>query len=84
MVMDSSLMDFKAALKLLEAFPECHLRIFKQFSGFPDDASKEGGYIVFSDVSLAGEPCYCGLKDFVEEHSLSITHFGQYLMVYSH
>jgi hypothetical protein len=81
--MNSSLMDFKAALKLLEAFPECRLRLFKQFSGFPQNSSKEGEYIVFSDLSLVKEPCYCDLRDFAEEQNLSITSFGQYLMVSS-
>jgi hypothetical protein len=83
MVMDSSLIDFKVALKLLRAFPECHLRIFRQFSGFPEDSSKEGEYVVFSDADLVKEPYYGELRDFAEKHDLCITPFGQYLMVSS-
>jgi hypothetical protein len=78
-------MDFKAALKILSAFSAFHLRIYKQFSGFPEAESQEGesGYVVFADASLVKNPCYCELRDFAETNNLNITPYGQYLMVSS-
>jgi hypothetical protein len=75
-------MDFETALRLLRAFSACHLRIVKEFSGFPGSGNKEsqGGYVVFSDISLANESCYRELENFAEKHDLSITPFGDYLM----
>ena len=72
------------ALRFLRAFSACHLRLVKQFSGFPDSYSREGegGYVVFSDVSLGNESCYRELKNFAETHGLSITPFGDYLMFF--
>jgi hypothetical protein len=77
-------MDFQTALRLLSAFSACHLRLVKQFSGFPDSYSREGegGYVVFSDVSLRNESCYRELKTFAEVHGVSITPYGQYLMFF--
>jgi hypothetical protein len=76
-------MDLLAALNLVKAFPACNLRIFKQFSGFPNSFSKEAesGYVVFADPSLVNEPGYCALKDYAEACNLNITPFGQYLMI---
>jgi hypothetical protein len=77
------LLDFDAALKLLRAFSACHPRIYKQFSGFPeaDSHEAESGYVLFVDASLAMKTCYCALRDFAEEHNLSITPYGKSLMV---
>jgi len=76
-------MDFEAALELLKTFSACNLRIYKQFAGFPVSSSQEseGKYVVFVNASLAKEPCYCGLRDFANEHNFCITPYGQYLMV---
>jgi hypothetical protein len=75
-------MDFETALRFLRAFSACHLRLVRGFSGFPYPYShgNEGGYVVFSDVSLANESCYRELENFAEKHDLSITPFGDYLM----
>ena len=56
-------MDFEAALELFKSFPACQMRIFKQFSGFPDNGDQTGGYVVFAYASVANEPCYCELRD---------------------
>jgi hypothetical protein len=76
-------MNFESALKILSTFSACHLRIYKEFSGFPEADSKEGesGYVVFADASLVKNQCYCELRDFAEANNLNITPFGQYLMV---
>jgi hypothetical protein len=76
-------MDLLAALKLLKAFPACNLRIFKQFSGFPDPFSQESesGYVVFADSSLVDEACYCEFRDYASTCGLTITPFGQHLMI---
>jgi hypothetical protein len=76
-------MDLLAALKLVKAFPACNLRIFKQFSGFPDSFSQdaESGYVVFADPSLVNEPCYCEFRDYASACDLTVTPFGQHLMI---
>jgi hypothetical protein len=74
-------MDFETSLKFLRAFSACHLRLVKQFPGFPDHES-EGEYVVFSDVSLRNESCYRERKKFAETHGLSITPYRQYLMFF--
>jgi hypothetical protein len=78
-------MDYQVALDLLKAFPAYHLRIFRKFPGFPENCSQqsEGGYVVFVDSSVFGEPCYNDLKDYAEACDLCITPFGHYLMVSS-
>ena len=77
-------MDLLAALKLLKTFPACNLQIFKQFSGFPETFSQEAesGYVVFADPSLVDEPCYCEFRDYAIACGLTITPFGQHLMIY--
>jgi hypothetical protein len=79
-------LDLLAALKLLKAFPAYNLRIFKQFSGFPDSWSQEGesGYVVFADPSLVNEPCYCEFRDYAKARNLNITPFGQHIMISGH
>jgi hypothetical protein len=75
-------MDFETALELFKSFPACQMRIFKQFSGFPDNGDQAGGYVVFAYASVANEPCYCELRDYAKARNLSITPFGQYLMFF--
>jgi hypothetical protein len=75
-------MDFEAAMRFLKAFSGCHLRLVKEFSGFPGSNSREsaGEYVIFSDASLANESCYLELENFAQAHGLVITPFGEYLM----
>ncbi len=75
-------MDFNVALKILSAFSACRLRLYKEFSGFPEAGSKEGesGYVVFADASLVNTQCYCKIIDFAESNNLTISPFGHYLM----
>jgi hypothetical protein len=76
-------MDFEAALSLLKAFSACRPRIYKEFSGFPDCTSQEAGkgYVLFVEASLANKQCCRNLRDFAEEHNLSVTPYGQFLML---
>jgi hypothetical protein len=76
-------MNFEAAMKLLKAFSLCHPRIYKEFSGFPEDSCQETekGYVLFVDSSLAKKNCFCELKNFAENNNLSITPYREVLMV---
>jgi len=76
-------MDFEAAVNLLKAFSACQPRIYKEFSGFPEDNCKESekGYVLFVDPSLAKKTCFCELKSFAETNDLSIIPYRKYLMV---
>ena len=77
------LMDFNEALKLLKAVSAGRLRIFKQFSVFPENSSQQGlgRYVVFVDASIVKEPCHRELRDYTQACNLSIAPFGQYLIV---
>jgi hypothetical protein len=76
-------MDFNAAVNFLKAFSACHPRIYKEFSGFPEDNCKESekGYVLFVDPTLTKETCFCELKNFAETNNLTITPFRKYLML---
>ncbi len=76
-------MDFEAAMNLLKAFSVCQPRIYKEFSGFPEDSCQENekGYVLFVDPILAKKKCFCELKDFAETNNLSITPYREVLMV---
>ena len=75
-------MNFGAALTFLKAFSACNPRIYKEFAGFPDFCSQEAesGYVFFFDASLK-ESDYFALKDFAQKNNLSISHYGNFLMV---
>jgi len=76
-------MDFNAAVNFLKTFSACQPRIYKEFSGFPEDNCKESekGYILFVDPALSNETSFCELKNFAETNNLTITPFRKYLMV---
>jgi hypothetical protein len=76
-------MDFEAAVNLLKAFSDCQPRIYKEFSGFPEDNCQEAekGYVLFVDPYLAKKTSFCKLKSFAETNNLSITPYRKYLMV---
>jgi hypothetical protein len=76
-------MDFSSALKLLKAFSACRLRIFREFSGFPEDSSQQSGsgYVVFADNSIFQENYYIQLIEYAQERNLNLVPYGQYLLV---
>jgi hypothetical protein len=76
-------MDFKVALSVVKAFPDCNPRVYKQFAGFPENSIQESssGYVLFVDSSQDKNQSCCELRDFAEEHNMSITSFGNYLMI---
>jgi hypothetical protein len=76
-------MNFEAAMQLLKAFSACNPRIYKEFSGFPEDKCQESekGYVLFVDPILTNKNSSCELKDFAETHNLSVTPYREVLMV---
>jgi hypothetical protein len=76
-------MDFDGALKLLKAFSACNPRVYREFSGFPDDACREvdKGYVLFVDCNAAKKDCFCDLADFAKSNNLYITPYREVLMI---
>jgi hypothetical protein len=76
-------MDFEAAVNLLKTFSACQPRIYKEFSGFPEDSCQEAekGYVLFVDSSFAKKTSFCKLKSFAETNNLIVTPYRKYLMV---
>jgi hypothetical protein len=74
-------MQLSVAIKLLRTFPSCNLRIFKQFSGFPNGGSAELGYVVFAPSSLLEDENYLELTAYAKTLNLTIEPYEQYLMV---
>jgi hypothetical protein len=72
--------DFDEAIKFLKKFSFCHPKVFKGFTEWGVCDIETDGYVVFTDVALAKEPCN-QLNDYVKSHNLRIDHQKDCLMI---
>ncbi len=65
-------MDFAEAIEFSKKFPACHPKVFKGFFEWGINDTETEGYVVLTDVTLAGKPLPNKLEDYVKRHKLKI------------
>ncbi len=76
-------MDFGEALEFSKKFRTCHPKVFKGFTEWGIYNSKNDGYVVLTDVTLADEPLPIQLEEYVKIHKLRVDHFRDHLIISS-
>lgn len=74
-------MDFIEAIEFSKKFPACSPKVFKGFVEWGICDTETEGYVVLADATLAKEPRYNELKDYVKSHNLRIDYNKNYLMI---
>jgi len=74
-------MDFVEAVEFSKKFPACSPKVFKGFTEWGICDTETEGYVVLADATLAEEPRFNELKDYVKSHNLKIDYNKNYFMI---